>query len=152
MIDVIENMSHSTTKLCMYHIRALTASGTPSSSFGRSCKPMWQNVRSYQAPVISAHKLMQNSCLGLYSIRGDGTVSVNKASLASSQLTARSGQSAQLVQCTRCIRTHVNLHSDFGHPCNGTRITWSLHDFILRAKDISRAFVYDDSLVSANEL
>jgi hypothetical protein len=26
-------------------------------------------------------------------------------------------------QCTHCIRTHVNLHSDFGHTCNGTRIT-----------------------------
>jgi hypothetical protein len=76
--------------------------------------------------------------------------SVNKASPASPQLTARMGQSAQLVQCTRCIRTHVNLHSDFGHPCNGTHITWLLHDFIQRTKEISRAIVYDDSLVSAN--
>jgi hypothetical protein len=67
----------------------------------------------------------------------------------SPQLTGRSGQSAQLVQGTHCIRTHVNLHSDFGHPCNGTPIKWSLHDFILRAKEISRAFVYDDFLVSA---
>jgi hypothetical protein len=40
------------------------------------------------------------------------------------------------VQCTHSIRTHVNLHSDFWHPCNGTHITWSLHDFILRAKEI----------------
>jgi hypothetical protein len=46
----------------------------------------------------------------------------------------------------------LTLHSDFGHPCNGTPITWSLHDFILRAKEISRAFVYDDSLLSANGL
>jgi hypothetical protein len=88
----------------------------------------------------------------LQSIRGDETVDVNKPSPVSPQLTARSGQSAQLVQCTHCIRTHVNLHSDFGHPCNGTCFTWSLHDFILRAKEISRAFVYDDSLVSANGL
>jgi hypothetical protein len=71
---------------------------------------------------------------------------------ASPQLTARSGQSAQLVQGTHCIRTHVNLHSRFGHPYNGTRITWSLHDFILRAKEIPRAFVYDDFFVSANGL
>jgi hypothetical protein len=78
--------------------------------------------------------------------------SVNKASPASPPLTLRSGLSAQLVQCTRCIRTHVNLHLDFGHSCNGTRITWSLHDFILRAKETSRAFVYDDFLVSANGL
>jgi hypothetical protein len=77
--------------------------------------------------------------------------SVNKASPVSSQLTARSGQSAHLVQCTRCIWTHFNLHLDFGHPCKGTLITWSLHDFILRGKEISRAF-YDDSLVSANGL
>jgi hypothetical protein len=78
--------------------------------------------------------------------------SVNKSSPASPQLTARSGQSAQLLQCTHCIRMHVNLHSDIGHPCNGTHITCSLHDFILRAKEISRAFVYNDSLVSANGL
>jgi hypothetical protein len=39
--------------------------------------------------------------------------SVNKASPSAPQLTARSGQSAQLVQCTHCIRTHVNLHSDW---------------------------------------
>jgi hypothetical protein len=88
----------------------------------------------------------------LKSIRGDERVSVNKACPASPQLTARSGQSAQLVQCTHCIRTHVNLHSDFGHPSNGTRITWSLHDFIQWAKEIPRAFVYVDSLVSANGL
>jgi hypothetical protein len=88
----------------------------------------------------------------LQSIRGDETVNVNKPSPVSPQLTARSGQSAQLVQCPHCIRTHVNMHSDFGHPCNGTRFTWSLHDFILRAKEISRAFVYYDSLVSANGL
>jgi hypothetical protein len=49
--------------------------------------------------------------------------SVNKASPMSPQLTARSGQSAQLVQCTHCIRMHFNLHLDFGHPYNGTRIT-----------------------------
>jgi hypothetical protein len=48
---------------------------------------------------------------------------VNKPSPVSPQLTARNGQSAQLVQGTHCIRTHVNLHSDFGHPCNGTPIT-----------------------------
>jgi hypothetical protein len=83
------------------------------------------------------------------SIRGDETVNVNKPSPVSPQLTARSGQSAQLVHC---IPTHVNLHSDFGHPSNGTRFTWSLDDFILRAKEISRAFVYDDFLVSANGL
>jgi hypothetical protein len=88
----------------------------------------------------------------LQSIRGDETVNVNKPSPVSAQLTARSGQSAQLVQRTHCIRTYVNLHSDFGHPCNGTPITWSLHDFILRAKKIARAFVYDDFLVSANGL
>jgi hypothetical protein len=81
----------------------------------------------------------------LQSIRGDETVNVNKPSPVSPQLTARSGQNAELVQCTHCIRTHVNLHSDFGHPCKGTRFTWSLHDFILRANEISRAFVYDDS-------
>jgi hypothetical protein len=69
--------------------------------------------------------------------------SVNKPSPVSPQLTARSGQSAHLLQRTHCIRTHVNLHSDFGHPCNGTRFTWLLLDFILRAKEISRAFVYD---------
>jgi hypothetical protein len=57
------------------------------------------------------------------SIRGDETVNVNKPSPVSTQLTARSGQSAQLVQGIHCIRTHVNLHSDFGHPCNGTLIT-----------------------------
>jgi hypothetical protein len=77
--------------------------------------------------------------------------SVNKASPASPQLTARSGQSAQLLQCTHYIRMYVNLHSDIGHPCNGRRITWSLHDFILRAKELSRASVYDYSLVSAND-
>jgi hypothetical protein len=88
----------------------------------------------------------------LQSIRGDETVNVNKPSPVSPQLTARSGQSAQLVQGTHCIRKYVNLHSAFGHPCNGTPITWSLHDFILRAKEISRAFVYDDFLVSANGL
>jgi hypothetical protein len=88
----------------------------------------------------------------LQSIRGDVTVNANKPSPVSPQLTARSGQCAQLVQCTHCIRTHVNVHSDFGHPCNGTRFTWSLHDFILKAKEISRAFVYDDSFVSANGL
>jgi hypothetical protein len=60
---------------------------------------------------------------GLQSIRGDETVNVNKPSPVSPQLTARSGQSAQLVQGTHCIRTHGNLHSDFGHPCNGTPIT-----------------------------
>jgi hypothetical protein len=88
----------------------------------------------------------------LQSIRGDETVNVNKPSPVSPQLTARSGQSAQLLQVTHCLRTHVNLHSDFGHPYNGAPITWSLHDFILRAKEISRAFVYDDFLVSANRL
>jgi hypothetical protein len=88
----------------------------------------------------------------LQSIRGDETVNVNKPSPVSPQLTARSGQRAQLVQCTHCIPTHVNLHSDFGHPCNGTRFTWSLYDFILRAKEISRAFVYVDCLVCANGL
>jgi hypothetical protein len=55
----------------------------------------------------------------LQSIRRDETVNVNKPSSMSPQLTARSGQSAQLVQCTHCIRTH----SDFGHPCIGTPIT-----------------------------
>jgi hypothetical protein len=59
----------------------------------------------------------------LQSIRGEETGSVNKPSPVSPQLTARSGQSAQLVQCTHCIRTHVNLYSNFGHPCNGTRFT-----------------------------
>jgi hypothetical protein len=59
----------------------------------------------------------------LQSIRGDETVNVNKPSPVSPQLTARSVQSAQLVQVTHCIRTHVNLHSDFGYPCNGTPIT-----------------------------
>jgi hypothetical protein len=88
----------------------------------------------------------------LYIVHSRRRDSVNKASPPSPQLTARSGQSAQLVQCTHCIRTRVNLHSDFGHPCNGTHITRSRHDFILRAKEISRAFVYDDSLVSANGL
>jgi hypothetical protein len=52
----------------------------------------------------------------IQSIRGDETVSVNKASPASPQLTARSRQSAQLLQCTHCIRMHVNLHSDFAPP------------------------------------
>jgi hypothetical protein len=74
----------------------------------------------------------------LQSIREEETVNVNKPSPVSPQPTARSGQSAQLVQGTHCIRTHVNLNSDFGHPCKGTPITWSLHDFILRAKEISR--------------
>jgi hypothetical protein len=59
----------------------------------------------------------------LQSIRGDETVNVNKPSPVSPQLTAKSGQRAPLVKCTYCIRTHVNLHSDFGHPCNGTPIT-----------------------------
>jgi hypothetical protein len=59
----------------------------------------------------------------LQSIRGDETVNVNKPSPVSPQLTARSGQRAQLVQGTHYIRTHVNLYSDFGHPCNGTSIT-----------------------------
>jgi hypothetical protein len=103
------------------------------------------------------HKCSDYSRLGsawaqLQSIRVDETVNVNKPSPVSPQLTARSGQGAQLVQVTHCILTHVNLHSDFGHPCNCTPITRSLHDFILRAKEISRAFVYDDFLVSANGL
>jgi hypothetical protein len=55
----------------------------------------------------------------LQSIRGEETVNVNKPSPVSPQLTARSGQSAQLVQGTHCIWTHVNLHSDFVHPCKG---------------------------------
>jgi hypothetical protein len=59
----------------------------------------------------------------LQSIHGDETVNVNKPSPVSQQLPARSGQRAQLVQGTHCIRTQVNLHSDFGHPCNGTPIT-----------------------------
>jgi hypothetical protein len=67
--------------------------------------------------------MLHSEEVGLYSIRGDETVSVNKASPVSPQLTARSGQSALLVQCTHCIRTHVNLHLDFGHPYIGTRIT-----------------------------
>jgi hypothetical protein len=90
--------------------------------------------------------------LHLKSIRRDETVNVNKPSPVSPQLTARSGQSTQLVLCTHCIRTLVNLHSDVGHPCNGTPITWSLHDFILRPKEISRSFVYDYFLISANGL
>jgi hypothetical protein len=61
----------------------------------------------------------------IQSIRGDETVNVNKPSTVSPQLPARSGQRAQLIQGIRCIWTHVNLHSDFGHPCNGTPITWS---------------------------
>jgi hypothetical protein len=74
---------------------------------------------------MSGYTLMMSKYdkLLLQSIRGDETVNVNKLSPMSPQLTARSGQSAQLVQCTHCIRTHVNLHSDFGHPCNGTGIT-----------------------------
>jgi hypothetical protein len=81
--------------------------------------PLEDNI-SGQYPVTIVHSRRRDS--------------VNKGSPASPQLTARSGQSAQLIQCTHCIRTHVNLHLDFGHPCKGTRITWSLHNFILRAK------------------
>jgi hypothetical protein len=56
---------------------------------------------------------LELKALELQTIRGDETVNVNKPSPVSPQLTARSGQSAQLVQVTHCIRTHVNLHSDF---------------------------------------
>jgi hypothetical protein len=70
-----------------------------------------------QQPVTTTWRMLMQS------IRGDETVNVNKPSPVSPQLTARSGQSAQLVQCTHCIRTHVNPHSDFGHLCNGTRFT-----------------------------
>jgi hypothetical protein len=107
-------------------------------------------LRTNESPLPSAENNKRSK--KLLSIRGDKTVNVNKPSPVSPQVTARSGQSAQLVQGTHCIRTHVNLHLHVGHPCNGTPITWSLHDFILRAKKISCAFVYDDFLVSANGL
>jgi hypothetical protein len=74
-----------------------------------------------------------NWSLTVHSRRRDSWRKQTKPRVATAD-TARSGQSAQLVQVTHCIRTHVNLHSDFGHSCSGTPITWSLHDFILRVK------------------
>jgi hypothetical protein len=73
--------------------------------------------------VLLLHHQGRSVYCGLQSIRGDDTVNVNKPSPVLPQLTARSGQRAELVQVTHCIRTHVNMHADFGHPCNGTPIT-----------------------------
>lgn len=56
----------------MSHIRALTTSGTSSSSLGRSCKRkslQWlslsrfgKNLRIYETPIIPAQTLMLNCC------------------------------------------------------------------------------------------
>jgi hypothetical protein len=73
MIDVTENISHGEAKMCaapscMYHIRALTGSGTCSTSFGRPrqwlpvsrcgkiCRPTTLSL------AIPAHILMLNCC------------------------------------------------------------------------------------------
>jgi hypothetical protein len=64
---------------CMCHIRALTASGTSSSSFGRSCQRKsrwWFSVSrcgktcgpTEQSPTIPAHILMLNCRWWLHSI------------------------------------------------------------------------------------
>jgi hypothetical protein len=57
---------------CMYHIRALTASGTASIweeiSVVVACKPMWQNIRAYQSPTLPVSTLMLNCCWCLRTI------------------------------------------------------------------------------------
>jgi hypothetical protein len=97
----------------------------------KACVTCTATLDRYQVPIV-------------HSRRRD---SVNKASPASPQLTARSGQSAQFsvltafgrtLTCIQTLDTPATVHTS--------------RDFILRAKEISRAFVYDDSLLSANGL
>jgi hypothetical protein len=58
---------------------------------------------------------LRNRITKLQSICGVERVSINTASPASPQLTARSGQSAQF-QCTHCIRTHVTCIQTLDTP------------------------------------